>query len=68
MFSTTHHFLYCNVRNGEVVKGTLIQLGMDIEEAVEAIKEEWDEDGIEYTEEEVRDFAVENMRDLIKEL
>ena len=23
---------------------------MDIEEAVEAIKEEWDEDGIEYTE------------------
>ena len=41
---------------------------MDIEEAIEAIKEEWDEDGIEYTEEEVRAHAVENMRDLIKEL
>ena len=39
-----------------------------IEEAVEAIKEEWDEDGVEYTEEEVRAFAVENMRELIKEL
>ena len=39
-----------------------------IEEAVEAIKEEWDEAGDEYTEQEVRDFAVENMRDLIKDL
>ena len=68
MFSITRHFLICSICNGEVVKGTLIQLGMDIEEAGEAIKEEWDEDGIEYTEEEVRDFAVENMRDLIKEL
>jgi len=39
-----------------------------LEEAIEAIKEEWDEDGIEYTEEEVKAYAVENMRDLIKEL
>ena len=41
---------------------------MEIEEAIEAIKEEWDSDGIEYTEEEVRDFAEENMRDLQMEL
>ena len=41
---------------------------MDIETAIEAIKEEWDEDGIEYTEEEVREFALENLRDMIKEL
>ena len=37
---------------------------MDIETASEAIKEEWDEDGIEYTEEEVREFALENLRDM----
>ena len=41
---------------------------MSIEEAIEVIKEEWDEDGVEYTEGEVREFALENMRDLIKEL
>ena len=41
---------------------------MEIEEAIEAIKEEWDADGIKYTEEEVRDFAEENMRDLQMEL
>ncbi len=35
-----------------------------IETAIEAIKEEWDEDGIKYTEEEVREFALENLRDM----
>ena len=41
---------------------------MDIEDAIEAIKEEWDEDGIEYTEEEVKEYALENMGDLLGEL
>jgi len=41
---------------------------MDIETAIEAIREEWDENGDVYTEEELREFALENFRDLIKEL
>ena len=39
---------------------------MDIETAIEAIREEWDENGDVYTEEELRAyaFALENLRDL----
>ena len=37
---------------------------MDIETAIEAIREEWDENGDVYTEEELREFALENLRDM----
>ena len=36
-----------------------------IEEAIEAIREEWDDNGDVYTEEELRAHAVENLRDML---
>jgi hypothetical protein len=37
---------------------------MSIEEVIEVIREEWDEEGEVYTEEELREFALENLRDM----
>jgi len=41
---------------------------MDIETAIEAIREEWDENGDVYTEEELREFALENLRALMRDM
>ena len=40
---------------------------MSIEEVIEEIRKEWDEEGEVYTEEELREFALENMRDLLRD-
>ena len=37
---------------------------MSIEEIIEEIRKEWDEEGEVYTEEELRVFALENLRDM----
>ena len=41
---------------------------MDIETAIEAIREEWDENGDVYTEEELKAYALENLGDLMGDM
>jgi hypothetical protein len=54
-------------RNSDIIKEKKEKI-MDIETAIEAIREEWDENGDVYTEEELREFALENLRDMLRDM